>query len=393
MAKKQEAGIRSFDDLNIILQNSFSGIKQDMNSLKDSIYLMQNSVDDNRKNLENAKKDFITVDKLNSFKIKLADMNEDVKRFYRIEAYVKKIDERLIDKDKFEAEKEKNREAINELKNSLQVVEKISKGTVTETRLKQLAKEVSAEINEMLKKLEGFEKKGGDVADKISEKIKSDNDKRVQDLDQKFSTAAGMLKEAVEKKTLDTIDENKRLLEKERKETDRKMLKLLDGINKIREENSKLVTKNQMNEVLRRVNAEFDSVKENIEDLKIQGKDIKQLRKDKLNKASFEQSMTEISKRVADLQDETNKLREEVKIGIKVQKDFNSMMKKTVKPKQRIINILTAANIFIVLAFLLLGVSLGMYFLQMPYMNYAIIGAIVFFVAGIIIRIISVIRE
>ena len=71
------------------------------------------------------------------------------------------------------------------------------------------------------------------------------------------------------------------------------------------------------------------------------------------------------------------------------------MAKLSGKPAgKRKFSILTAANVLVILAFALLAVSLGLYFTNMGYyMNYVIIGAVVFFAAGIVIRIISVIRE
>ncbi|MBD3313610.1 hypothetical protein GF345_04165, partial [Candidatus Woesearchaeota archaeon] len=49
MAKKRDTRIRTFDDLNIILQNSFSGIRKDMDGLKEHIHVIQTTVDEAKK--------------------------------------------------------------------------------------------------------------------------------------------------------------------------------------------------------------------------------------------------------------------------------------------------------------------------------------------------------
>ena len=58
-------------------------------------------------------------------------------------------------------------------------------------------------------------------------------------------------------------------------------------------------------------------------------------------------------------------------------------------------SMLLVANIMIALSFMLLGVSFGMYYLsyRTEYLNYVIMGAVVLFVLGIMMRIISVMRE
>ncbi len=399
MAKKGRYGdarTRNFEELNAILKNSFSGIKKDMNDIRENIHILQTYSEDTRGIFDASKKDFVTIDKLNALKIKLADMNEEVKRLDRIESVLKAINDRTIDKDRFESERQKSKETIDELKNQVSFAERLGKSALTEARLKQLSNEVSAEINEMVQRLDSYEKKGGKVVDDIAEKLRKEIEGKIANLDERFNTKAASLREEVGSETSQARVDVKSVLESERKESNRKMLKLLEGINKIRDENKKLITRNQVNDVLRSINKEFDALKEEIEDIKILRKDIKQIRKDKLNRAYFEQSMNDISKKVDSFGKDIAGLREELKYAKKAQKEMESAKNKAAAGKGRtgFFSVLMLANLLVVLAFILLGVSFTLYFFERTeFMNYVIVGAVLFFAAGIIIRIVSVIRE
>lgn len=367
-SSEDDIKVRNFDELNNILKNSFSGIKRDMGSVKESLYLLQNYITDTKKDLLESKKDFVTIDKLNALKIKLADINESVKKLDLIEASLKKTDERLAGVAKLEADLKKLRELSNDLKNQVSLAERISKGAVTETKLRQLAKEVSAEINEMNKRLELYSEKGGDVVERVSDDLKEDVKENLEEQSKRFDGLADELKEEI-----------KNFIESGKKESTRKMLKLLEGINKVREEQNRLVNRNQVNDVLRSVNSEFDSVKERINDLSMLKKDIKLVRRDKVSKNNFDQQAKDVNGKFADIEKDIETLKAKVS-GAK-------------SKKERRFSILTIANIFIVLAFILLGVSFAQYFLDRTgFMNYVIIAAVALFIIGIIIRVVSVLR-
>ncbi len=391
MAKKgkaEQTRARNIEELNEILKNSFSAIKKDMDDVNEKLHLFQNSLAEAKKKMDDSRKDFVTVDKLNALKIKIADVKEDIKRLDRAEEQLKKINEKLVDRDKFEAEKQNINERLDELKNQADLTEKTSRSAVTEARLKQFAKEMSAEINRMTDRIELYGKKGGEIVDEIAEKLRKETDRKVKEQDDKVNAKQAGLKEDV-----------KKIVESERKESGKRMAKLMEGLNKAREEQKSLVSRSQMSEILRDVNREFDSIKDDVEDLKTLNKEIKQIRKDKLSKAYFEQQAEELSSRMNDMEERLKELGNEVKENSKLNRDVKALDAKVAKLRgkpegKRGFSILTAANVLIVLAFALLAASLALYFTgRNYYMNYLIAGAVVSFVAGMAVRIVSVIRE
>jgi hypothetical protein len=394
------------------LKTSFSNIKQDMSNLKDSILVVQNQVVQARNDADNSQKYFVSIDKLNAMKVKLADMNEDLKKSYAIQESIKKIEAKisakddapstLVDKKTFEAEKRKNSETISELKNSIELIERAKKSAVTEMRFKQLTAEVSAQINEMRNTISLFDEKGGKIISTVSDNLREDVDRKLDDSDKKLAKTSESVKEELSMTSSRLKEEVREIIKLDRKETNRKLLKLLEGINTVRDENQKYVSKNQISDLLRSINHEFDSVKEQMLEVDMVKKDIKTMRRDKLNKASYDQQAAEMKMYIDDLKNNMMDLNERI--------DETNQMIKRVESKKMAVKfipkkfqdngsgssaLLIIANIMIALSFILLGVSFGMYYLvyMIDYLNYVIIGAVVMFVLGIILRIISVLRE
>ncbi|MCX6707179.1 MAG: hypothetical protein NT001_03495 [Candidatus Woesearchaeota archaeon] len=407
--------ISRLNELEEALKNSFSNIKQDMSNLKENVLIVQNQVVHARNDSDSAKKDFITIDKLNAMKIKIADMNEEIKKTYMVQEAIKKLDakisekpENTVEKKAFDAEKRKNSDMIAELKNQIDLIERSCKSAVTESRLKQLSSEVSAQINEMRKMISSFDEKGGKIIGAVSDRLKEDVEKKLNDADQRLAKISENSKEELRGAAAQMKEDVKEAIKLDRKETNRKLLKLLEGINTVREENLKYVSKNQVNDLLRSINTEFDAVKEQIAGMELLKKDIISLRRDKLNKESHEQQSSDINYKIEDLKDNLMSLNERIEENSNLLRNLESKQanasnarfaskqakKENQKEKSRF-SMLLFANILIALSFILLGVSFGMYYLsyRTEYLNYVIIGAVVLFVLGIIIRIISVLRE
>lgn len=415
-----DSAISRINELEEALKTSFLNIKQDMSGLKDNILIAQNQVVQARNDTDNSQKYFVTIDKLNAMKIKIADMNEELKKSYSIQESIKRLDakisersEGIVEKKAFDAEKRKNSDTIAELKNSLELVERAKKSAVTEARFKQLSQEVSVQINEMRNTISLFDEKGGKIIGTVSDKLREDVDKKIDDtekrVDKRIDDAEkriAKVSEAAKEDLTGTAgqlkEEVKDIIRLDRKETSRKLLKLLEGINTVREENQKYVSKNQVNDLLRSINTEFDGVKEQIADMELLKKDIKSLRKDKLNRISHEQQSDEMKRQIDDVNDRIMQLSDRIDenrntISKIESKSMNAkfVSRKAKRTGQSWFNMLIIANIMIALSFILLGVSFGMYYLvyKTEYMNYVIIGAVALFVIGIIMRIISVIRE
>ncbi|MCX8147388.1 MAG: hypothetical protein N3D84_02885, partial [Candidatus Woesearchaeota archaeon] len=123
--KKDAMYIGNLNELDEALQKSFSAVKRDIEDLNSRLRMLQSSIIDIQKYLTNMQSDYVTIDKLNALKIKLADVNEEIKRLYRLEEAFKLLQERTIEKQKFEM-----------LKKKIDGFDKLQKTAVTEDKLK-----------------------------------------------------------------------------------------------------------------------------------------------------------------------------------------------------------------------------------------------------------------
>jgi len=333
-----DARLRRLDDA---LKASFSNIKEDITNLDQRLSFQLNSLKEMKKELEDSQKDFVTIDKINIIKIKIGDLKEELKALYRIEKELKETKDKSADKDKTDKE-------IDEIKKQLDSAEKTLKTIVTDNKFQKLVDEINSEFKEIRKSIHSVEEKGGSIVKGKLSKLEKDADEKYNLLNNKIDIDLKNRYNVINKKMEFVMDELQNR-----------------------------TTKQQVNQLVRDVNKEFDSVKEVLYDIQMLKKDLKNVRRDKLGKAYFEQQ-------IEGLKQEIEKLRRK------------SGQKESGKEKgwlRRIFSVYFFANLFIVLAFISLAASLAMYLIDLPgLMDYFIYTAVGLFILGIILRVIVVIR-
>ncbi|MFO8016881.1 MAG: hypothetical protein R6U32_07315 [Candidatus Woesearchaeota archaeon] len=343
-----KAKIRNLD---ISLRRSFSRIKEEMEELRVKMDFQLNGLKELKKDLEESKKDFIGVEKLNVLKVKIGDMMEEIKR-------VERLDKRLKELEKKAADKEQLKTSFEELKNKIDSVEKASNNAATSERLEKLIKEVNDEFASLRKSIKNIEEKGGSI---VRDKL-------------------GRLEYDFNKKTA----------------------ALGSRMNSLSDEMGKRPSKQEINQLLRDVNKEFDDLKESAGEIEAVKKDLKTVRREKLGKPYFEQQLEKLNSDIAGLKEELKEARREAKQSAKASKKAERKAEKEAGRKEnakgksgsRRFTPYMFANMMIILAFMLLAAALVFFFTgNFTYMDHMIYAAVALFMIGIITRIIVVFRE
>jgi len=130
----------SIRGLNIRLRNSFATIKQDMQDLKQSQMASLRSSKEIRNELSGMKENFVSKDKFNVLKIKIGDLNEDVKKLGKVEKDLDKLKETSAKKEAIEKQ-------LSEMKKELKGMDKNIENTATEKQMEKLIEEVNSEFD------------------------------------------------------------------------------------------------------------------------------------------------------------------------------------------------------------------------------------------------------
>ena len=426
MGGKDDISIDNFKDLNKVLKNTFSVIKKDLEETKNDLLFNVNTIKAINKELEDSRKDYVSIDKLNNIKIKIGDISEDIKKIDRIEKSLKDIStglkERIDELDKKSAGREKTEKDIRDLQNQLSVVDTISKTSVTDAQLKQLAKEVSKEINEMRKGLLSFEEKGGKITNAAIEKLKTVIEKDFEEFNNKIELRYQEITNKAKDKEDILKEKIQEAFKKFKASIAGRMNALDEQLQKTAETSKTFVNKQQINDLLRDINKEFDEVREEVEDVKLLKRDIQSLGKEKVGRTTFNKeiegikediegmkeieadlkdldnnkvSKTAHEKTIFDLSNRIEKLKDQMTQLNAIKKEMKtSAGKEKVQKAEKKVTLYGVASFFLFFSFFLLGLSfISWFFDKIGLMNWFVYTAVAVFIIGLVIRVIVVIRE
>ncbi|PIN87115.1 hypothetical protein COV19_01310 [Candidatus Woesearchaeota archaeon CG10_big_fil_rev_8_21_14_0_10_44_13] len=322
-----------FIRLDIALRDSFSKIRDEIGDIKGKLEMQLGSLKEVKKEVDDSKKDFVGIDKINALKIKIGDLREELKAVERLEKKLNEIEAKAAEKEKTEAK-------LDEIEGKIESIEKVSKAASPDSKVDKLVKEINGEFADLRKAVREVENKGGSIVDDKFTKLENDVNKRTLSISNKLSM--------------------------------------------FMEEQKKYPTKQEINQLLRMMNREFDDIKEKIDEIGIVKNDLKNMRREKVGKRFFEQQFVSLNGEIGNLKSEIEYLK---------RKGFKAAGKSSEKGERKAFNFYFLANFLIVLAFILLGVSLLLFFIgRDAYMDYLIYGAIISFVIGVLMRIVLVIR-
>ncbi len=415
----------NINQINKALENSFAAVKKDMDEIKAALSMQSDQSSLLKKEIENAKTDFVSKDKVNVLKIKIGELNEGLKKIWDIERQIKSAGSLGQSKNL--------QSSVDELNSKLiamnMKVNELNKTYVSESQLKLLMNEINSELNSMASALREAEVRRDDVRRKDIEKYNEHLVKRIDSVNNDFEKLKQKLKVCVDKEEL------KKILETLNSD----FSGVRNEIKKVYEENKAFITEKEMKDTLESVNKEFDSIAGEIESLRKQDKEFitaanmkgliddisdefKEIKSDvsgiksKKDISATKKEFEELREEFSGLQKEVDRLErntvtkddfaEELK---QIEKELDGMNKKPatygasvvlkekkpakkIKVNQKIKFI--AGNVLIVLAFILLIASIVSYFIgSQVWMDNFAIGAVAAFIVGMFIRAYAAIKS
>jgi prefoldin subunit 5 len=327
------------------LKGAFGAVKKDIQSVREEHHILTSNLRKLNASLDGIKKDFVPTSTLNVLKIQLGTVREELKNVEKLHAKIQSWEKGLVKKEEVDNH-------LREVKSELISLDKKIQQSVKATKLDKLVEEMNDEFSQVRKDVENVEGKGGKVAHKRIQHLKSQLNSLLEEVKSELTHA--------------------------------------------RQEHTKFVKKQQVNALLADVNTEFNSVKEEIEHLR---ESITQVRQRKvITPKAFDEKFEELNFDIKTLIGEVNELRDNVRMTPEAKKkvkevkaELKHLDVKTGGGKSKLVK---ASSFFIVLAFLGIAASIGLYLEGMNgWINLSLIISLILFVIGIILRVTGLVKK
>jgi uncharacterized integral membrane protein len=282
--------------LNVILKNSFAGIKKDMSELKERQEESLSTTFKLKQDVEQIKDDYVSKDKLNALKIKVGEINESLKKIWDLDASLKNVDSRKTDKTEFEAKFSRLKEEISRKLSELNA---------------NTSKKITENSNALNKNIEIVNNNAAKIFSRINEQMKivatkSQLRELTSDLAQEFTSVKRDVAEI--KKIKDTITASE--LEKRTGLLNARVDLLAREVLKTNEQASKYITSEEVKSIVDAINREFDSLKSEVSEIMRLRKYISLVESELLSKKEFARNLSEVSSQIEVAKKEIREIRE-----------------------------------------------------------------------------------
>ncbi len=372
--------------LKTILKNSFAGIKRDMTDIKQSQDQQLMTVYQIKQELEKIKEDYASKDKLNVLKIKVGEINDNLKKLWDLENEIKKLENKTVTNSQFDVKVIEINAAMNkkiqEVNKAIENFKEKARQLVGKEQIKNLLAEINEEFNLVHKELSEIKN--------IKETITA------RELEKK----ASQINARIDLLAREILNTNKRLAQSP--------------------------TNAQMQTVIAQINSEFDEIRKNFAEIGKLKKYLKFVDDEAVRKEQLDKSIAGLSNEISFLRkelgnikgdmlkrnefesykDEVNNLKERLKTEFANEfvpkKEQKQLIKAEVKEirakleekqtKYRKTNFM--GNFLMILTFIFLIASLWAYFaVEETLVDYFSLIAIATFVIGLILKIVVVAKR
>ncbi len=282
--------------LKAILKNSFAGIKSDMDEIKSKQSESISASFRVKEDVDRIREDYAPKEKINALKIKIGEINDNLRKIWDLDASIKAVDEKKIDKKDFESRFEKLKDEI------ARKLSEINSST---------NKKVVEYTNSLTRNIEDVNNNTAKVFSRITEQMKV-----VATKGQMKELAANVTQELVSmkrevaeiKKIKDTITASE--LEKRTGLLNARVDLLAKEILKTNQSTAQNVTSEQVKSIVESINHEFDVMKTELSDLVKLRRYIGLVESESLSKKEFAKQLAGIQSEIDLEKKEIREIRE-----------------------------------------------------------------------------------
>lgn len=276
----------SISKINQALANSFANIKRDMEEIKEAIRSHNKDIITLRSDVSNLRTEAVTKEKIDFIRLKVGELNENLKKVWDIEKGLRGVAERSVNKVEFEQVLDEIKSKIGQLNFK---INELNKNYVAESQIKDVIANINQEfinVREAIKEaravkagisMEDLEHHTSKIAKKVENfeknltKLKQDAKDFVSESQVRY-----ILDDA--NKELDGIRRDLAILEKRTHllAPEAKVMALVESlkkqIEKVDERSHGYVTENEVSQVVDDINKGFLNVREKIKALEKENK-------------------------------------------------------------------------------------------------------------------------
>lgn len=398
--------VNTIAQLNRALENSFGNIKRDINEIKLLVHTSADRYGQLQRDIITIKDESASKDKINVLKIKLGEVNEELKKVWEIEKKVNTMNQ---------PPKKAFQESLDELNAKLVSTElrlnNEMKTSASENQLKTVVAGINKELNALSNEIRNVEFRKDMLSHEVIKSFENKIGNRFRENNEAFIELRKSLKEYVNKNELKSVVN----------EINNDFDSVKRELASVQKDSKTFVKDSEVKNVLAKINNEFDLVSKDLGNLKTQSKDfvtVKQIKgliddiSDEFDEVKRSISSVRNSKEMSgkdfealkkSLESQKQKPRKDVEV--KSSTYGASMVMKEPAKKVAVVKVVKSksepyaktygfANFLIVVAFLSLFFSIASYFfLTEAWMNNSALVAIAAFIVGMILRGIAVAKR
>ncbi len=268
----------SIAKINQALSNSFANIKRDMDEIKEAIRSQNKDIISLQSDVSHLKSEAVTKEKIDFIRLKIGELNENLKKIWDIEKGLKGVSERSVNKIEFEQSIDDIKSKIGQLNFKLA---EVGKNYVSENQIKDLLASINQEFVNVQQAIREARAVKAGISMSDLEHHTSKIAKRVEGFDKDLSKLKNSAKDFVTEeqvrfilddanKELDAIRRDIAILEKRSHgfAAESKVKSWIEGLRnhmeKVDERSHGYVTESEVANLVDDINKGFENVKEKL---------------------------------------------------------------------------------------------------------------------------------